>query len=188
MTAKYYKAGINSSAGTANYPPVTDRYYLGRFSTSKTNAIATIKSKIDIAISQKGWIIFLSHSSNSSEFDSNFVGEIMDYVLFKQLPVLTLKQAWEHKKSLYGESTDTEIPNAEEIIIYPNPVKSTFHIKTNNQYIKNIGLFNAAGQLVKQFSNTNSNEEAIDISEQPAGIYMLRILTYNNLILKKIRK
>lgn len=101
LTKKYYRAGINSSTGLANYPPYTDRYYLNRILISKNKKIDDLKKTVDDAIAKGGWMIFLTHSNNSNEFDANYTEEIIEYIQSKGVKFFTLEEAWAHKGVLY---------------------------------------------------------------------------------------
>ncbi|NVO11824.1 MAG: T9SS type A sorting domain-containing protein [Bacteroidales bacterium] len=69
--------------------------------------------------------------------------------------------------------TKTEIPAT--ISVYPNPTNSTISIKLNNgDAIGKAKIFNNVGTLVK-IVNMDSNEKTIDVSELPAGIYIISI-------------
>ena len=67
--------------------------------TLKSVSIFTYKTKIDNAVANNEWIIFLSHSNSSSEFDPEYMEELMDYLISKNVPILTLIDAWEYKKN-----------------------------------------------------------------------------------------
>jgi len=66
------------------------------------------------------------------------------------------------------------ITNRTKIEIYPNPIKETFRIKSNDN-ITSIKIFNLLGEQVKSLSISNINESAIDISNLNKGIYLLYI-------------
>jgi hypothetical protein len=74
--------------------------------------------------------------------------------------------------------TSTNEPTMEQgnISIYPNPVKSTVTIAVNSNTIpgQTISIINLAGNTVYQTSNF-SNQQTIDISNLPGGIYFVKV-------------
>lgn len=60
------------------------------------------------------------------------------------------------------------------IKIYPNPVENKLHVDTDYE-IESINLYSALGQLVQ----SNSNQNSIDVSTLPSGIYLLEIKEQN---------
>jgi len=70
------------------------------------------------------------------------------------------------------------------IYIYPNPVKSILNIRTNNNEINKIIIYNVLGKEVLK-----TNEATIDFSTFENGLYIIKIKTNNNnIITKKIIK
>jgi len=74
----------------------------------------------------------------------------------------------------------TKIP---EINIYPNPTTGIFIIKGNG--IQFIEIANISGQIVKQVS-INNLQFTIDLSNQPKGIYIIKIVTDKGTTVKKV--
>jgi uncharacterized delta-60 repeat protein len=65
-------------------------------------------------------------------------------------------------------------------VIYPNPSKGVFKINTNDLSVaKNITIYSILGQFVLSRDIT-ANENIIDISNQPKGVYLYNILSENN--------
>ena len=69
------------------------------------------------------------------------------------------------------------------IIISPNPVTSTFSIKSTER-IETIAIFDLTGRRV--FSNAGSSE--VDISGLPHGLYMIKVKTEKDVYSEKIFK
>jgi hypothetical protein len=74
--------------------------------------------------------------------------------------------------------TSTDKPTAEQdnISIYPNPVKNTVTIAVsgNTMQGQTVSIINLAGNTVYQTSNL-SNQQTIDISNLPEGIYFVKV-------------
>jgi len=77
---------------------------------------------------------------------------------------------------------DFDLENA--ISIYPNPVKDRFTIQKDDVFtIDNIMIYNTLGKTVYQSSSTNND---VDISDLSNGIYLVKIESNTNSIIKKI--
>jgi hypothetical protein len=77
-----------------------------------------------------------------------------------------------------------DLPLAESLKVYPNPVNDVLNIKAGVE-ITNVRLFNIAGQMVYE-SKGNSNEMRISTSEMPSGLYLLNITTKQGTITRKV--
>jgi hypothetical protein len=64
--------------------------------------------------------------------------------------------------------------------IYPNPTNDLIHI---DYEITNVKIYNIVGQLVKE-----TKENVIDLSEQQAGTYILKVFTPSGVVTKQIIK
>lgn len=62
--------------------------------------------------------------------------------------------------------------------IYPNPMSSVVNI-TSEEFIRSIEIFNELGQTISTRININSNQESIDVSQLPPGLYFVKISTEN---------
>lgn len=79
----------------------------------------------------------------------------------------------------------TSIENVNEIKfkIYPNPTHNSINIQTPAEYSE-IEICDVTGKIIKTKSKTNSIE-TIDMSEFSKGIYLVKIKSGNNLLLKR---
>lgn len=69
--------------------------------------------------------------------------------------------------------------NVLKIQVYPNPTQDIIYLKCDIKLKKNlnINIYNSNGQLVKSYTNLNSNNsKSIDISELSKGIYYLELI------------
>ena len=76
------------------------------------------------------------------------------------------------------------------VSIYPNPTSSEITINLENVLSSNIGytLTTLEGKIIKQNHSVSSNNIEIDMSEQPKGIYLLKIETDMSINVNKIIK
>ncbi|MBF4464632.1 T9SS type A sorting domain-containing protein [Flavobacterium sp. LC2016-12] len=77
-------------------------------------------------------------------------------------------------------------PEAEKIILFPNPVADVLYITKSTQAIEKVQVYNMSGTLVK---NAGKDAESIDLSNLIAGTYLVKVYTndgsFNQTILKK---
>ncbi|MCT4629582.1 T9SS type A sorting domain-containing protein [Winogradskyella sp.] len=79
-----------------------------------------------------------------------------------------------------------EISNIEDwLLVYPNPVSETLHIKTFGQDLKRLALYSVNGQIVLA---QNEVQNSVDVSNLPSGVYFLQIETAQGSTTKKIIK
>lgn len=79
----------------------------------------------------------------------------------------------------------TEIVKNAEGIIFPNPVVNFFKIEINEKILK-ASLVDMQGNLISEYDNRNSNY--FDVQLLPEGIYIVKILSENNLYTVKLIK
>lgn len=59
--------------------------------------------------------------------------------------------------------------------IYPNPNEGKFAVETLNNDIQSIQIYNSVGQLMQSFDNLGNTLYLMDISNQPKGVYYLKV-------------
>lgn len=84
----------------------------------------------------------------------------------------------------YSATLSNDIFTDNETVIYPNPIDSTFFIKSNYDFDK-VEIYNVLGQLISSYSNY---ENGIDISSLTSGNYLVKLHLDSTVILKKINK
>ena len=75
--------------------------------------------------------------------------------------------------------------NSQTVSVYPNPTKGSINVYCND--INRIEVINAVGQIVMDM-NVVDDSVSIDLSNQSDGVYMLRVITDNEIIVKRIIK
>jgi len=63
----------------------------------------------------------------------------------------------------------------EKFQVYPNPAREVVYIKSSNQKMKSIALYNLIGKKVLAQSSINSNNTSVNISGLPKGAYLVLI-------------
>jgi hypothetical protein len=84
-------------------------------------------------------------------------------------------------------SIDNIKSNNTDIIIYPNPAKSTLNIITNDIETIDMRIISMSGKLVKTIK-LSTESKTIDISQLRTGIYILGIKQNDIIIYKKLIK
>ena len=73
----------------------------------------------------------------------------------------------------------------DKAVIYPNPTKGELHI--DNAIVEKATIYNVLGKLVKTEIFTNSsNNNTIDLTGSPTGVYYIYLESQGNTIVKKI--
>lgn len=85
----------------------------------------------------------------------------------------------------YNVTSVNIIDNFDEgnISVYPNPTNAIVNISGNS--IKKIEIINSNGQILKLIDVSTNNIE-IDLGNYPKGIYQLKIISDNNVIIKRL--
>ena len=89
-------------------------------------------------------------------------------------------------KCLMNECNTTGIDvniSVNNINIYPNPTNGLFTVKGKEIHLAVIT--NMSGQIIKQLS-INAEQFTLDISEQPIGVYIIKIVTNKGIVVKKV--
>lgn len=76
--------------------------------------------------------------------------------------------------------------NNATVDIFPNPTKGVFTIAGVG--IESIAIYNTLGQIIRTEAVNDNGPQSIDLSEQPNGIYIVRITTSYGTLTKKIVK
>ncbi len=92
-------------------------------------------------------------------------------------------------------SFDVQVNNAvgieslqqNSISIYPNPTRGMINLKIVNNDIKNIFVFDISGKKIIEILNINQNQ-MIDLSSYENAVYIIKILTGNEMFISKIVK
>ncbi len=81
---------------------------------------------------------------------------------------------------VFGNKTSTlgtfNLNKTQDILVHPNPTKHTWKVKTRNQTIKSINIYNVLGKHVLELKPM-ANEFEIDASQLDKGIYFVKFKT-----------
>jgi hypothetical protein len=93
----------------------------------------------------------------------------------------TLSETWTSSTQITQQIKDNNIS------IFPNPAKNYIQIQTNGLDIEKYNIIDINGKTIKQINSANNNN-IIDISNLPNGVYILNIVTENTVINNRIIK
>jgi hypothetical protein len=85
--------------------------------------------------------------------------------------------------SINADNTNPE----NNLIVYPNPSKGEFNLKTNLNSEYSITVYNASGKIMVDRKSDNPHE-ILDIKGYPAGMYILRISSKSQSYFGKLSK
>ena len=75
-----------------------------------------------------------------------------------------------------------------ELIVYPNPVKDEISFTIPIEHNSNLKIFSISGKLMKNINLYPETEQRISISDLPAGIYIVNIISDDKIWMGKIVK
>lgn len=77
------------------------------------------------------------------------------------------------------------------VSIYPNPAQNNIHITSSNpEALKQclVGIFNIQGAQIMEYQYQNKDIIKLDVTELSNGIYIIKMKTKKNIIVKKFIK
>ena len=155
------------------------------------------KEKVDCSKEKalQGYNIHYSHESDPFElldvaYDTTYVHEEAGLILGMHNYYVTAdytegeSEPSEVASEYISGISDMEIENFD---IYPNPILDMVNIETDRDILSVIVL-NAQGQVVFEKNSITTNKYQINMENQPAGIFNIRIETADGWSTKKIIK
>ncbi|WP_456438052.1 ELWxxDGT repeat protein [Psychroserpens sp.] len=86
-------------------------------------------------------------------------------------------------------SIDEEEIRVSNITLFPNPVKDSFQLSTNNLVVESVEIYSLLGRKIASFPKANLPTNGVyNITNLPTGIYIVKIKTDHMSISKKILK
>lgn len=84
-----------------------------------------------------------------------------------------------------GTTALESIVAQDDVLIYPNPTNGMLNWQSNIYSINEINIYSVGGTLVKIISNP-SNTGYVNLKDLSEGIYIVKIISDNKLLLKKL--
>jgi hypothetical protein len=125
----------------------------------------------------------------SAELGSEFQAFIEPFTI----PVLNATSSLKSAKIENSTSQITQVEKKENtellknIKIYPNPSTGLFYFISSDETQVQISIYNSNGSLIIH-DNIVSNKWVIDLSDQPSGIYVLKVFSNNKTLTNKLIK
>ncbi len=116
IVQKDFRLAFNSRGGTCNFLDF-NRHYINRFPLRKHENISVVKYKIDKAIEQGEWIVFFTHSNMSRDFSPEYLEKVISYCQYKNLPCLTVDEAYCQLTPYKGDAKIKEWSMWNEILL-----------------------------------------------------------------------
>ncbi len=80
------------------------------------------------------------------------------------------------------------VPSEEKLLIFPNPARDAIQLHFNGRNtIQAVKLFDSMGNLMDSKNNINTQSHIINTETLPTGMYMIRLLTTEGVISKKVQ-
>ncbi|MEN8228163.1 MAG: T9SS type A sorting domain-containing protein [Bacteroidota bacterium] len=131
-------------------------------------------------------ILFVSiHTNAQSAYEEPV--SIPDYDATNPLTVTNVTSDMTITANFKSNGTNSGISHGTGISIYPNPTDGKVNITSSNRDIQRVSVIDSCGKLVLQ-QPTITSHLTIDLSDQPAGIYFIKVHTRDEIILKKVNR
>ncbi len=175
----YFSAGFKSTAYTEYWKVWIDFNHDGTFSTSEL--VGSGSSKLATTISKTFTVpttatlgstrmrVSMKYNASQTACETFSYGEVEDYTV-----VITGVASSKGEENIDAEELGNEQPTS--ITAYPNPTDNTVNVKMNGIGFNNniVKIYNINGVLVKT-TIMDSEEKQINVSELPAGIYIISV-------------
>jgi hypothetical protein len=125
-------------------------------------------------------VIGLAPAPGGTDFEVDSASIFGSLASFEQMP-----SAQDLFKNVYSDTL-----NESDVFIYPNPTKGALAVEIRNKNPKishHLTVYSLQGAIVFQKSDIG-DYTPIDLSSQPAGIYLLRISSQESFVTWKIIK
>jgi len=174
----YMSCGFASSTYTEYWHVWIDWDHSGTFdsdeqmvsgsSSSSATLSATFTVPSDAVLGATRMRVTMKYNAAATACETFSYGEVEDYTVNVTAASFNYFFAGDNAQQLGNEeSTD--------IVVYPNPADSYINVNVvNGTKIGNINIYNMVGSLVKAIK-IEGNDQEIDISELPAGSYLISV-------------
>lgn len=119
LAGKYYRSGVSAGGGVNSYPLKTMelmRVPFGFSAPAGQNDLTFYKSKVDEAVANKSWVIFMTHCYQATHdaTQQQALSDLVDYIQSINVPIVTLNDGF----NLLGNSLDVgEMTDSKHFIV-----------------------------------------------------------------------
>ena len=117
IARQHFKLAFNSRGGTCS-PQNFNRYYINRFPIRKHENLSMVKYKIEKAVEQGDWLVFLTHSNMQRDFSPEYLEQVIDLCQAQNIPCLTVDEAYNRMAQYQGDSPAAEWQLRHEIWLF----------------------------------------------------------------------
>lgn len=115
LAAKYYRSGVNAGGGVNSYPLKTMelmRVPFGFSAPAGQNDLSFYKSKVDEAVANNSWVIFMTHCYQATHdaVQQQALSDLVDYIQSISVKIVTLDEGFNLLSNALdvGEMTDSK--------------------------------------------------------------------------------
>ncbi|WP_164490308.1 T9SS type A sorting domain-containing protein [Runella sp. SP2] len=151
-----------------------------------------VSSELKIDYEGTDQLVFSAQKPGEYKIEMIVPEDGCEAIVSKKITIFTPPSGRIAPNGLSDESNTTK-KQEEAFIVYPNPVATILHLKTQDNKGKEVHatFTDASGRriLERRFTpETNTHQEEFAISELPAGIYFLRVVTDTQQAILKVVK
>ena len=145
-----------------------DRYYLANYEAGLR--VMDISNISNLEMEEVGYFDTYPASDNAS-----YNGSWNVYPFFESRTILITGEAGMTLALDPDELLDTPQTEIARMEIYPNPAKEYVFLRSENEPIRDIEIVNTLGQIIRNFTPDNSQQEKIAVSSLNPGMYLIRV-------------
>jgi Zn-dependent metalloprotease/chitodextrinase len=175
----YISCGFKSSSYTEYWHVWIDWDHSGTFDTDERMVYGSSSSSetlsgaftvpSDATLGTTRMRVTMKYNAAGTACESFSYGEVEDYT------INVTNSAFNYSLTSAGNTNELGFEEATEVSVYPNPASSFVNVRINNGTKHGmISIFDVTGSLVKVVE-IEGNEREINISELPAGLYIISI-------------
>ncbi|MBQ8423203.1 MAG: polysaccharide deacetylase family protein [Coprobacter sp.] len=117
IARQHFKLAFNSRGGASSLQNF-NRHYINRFPIRKHENLSMVKYKIEKAVEQGDWLVFLTHSNMERDFCPEYLEQVIDLCQARNIPCLTVDEAYNRIAQYRGNSPITEWQLRHEIWLF----------------------------------------------------------------------
>ena len=155
---------------------------------STANEINNDFFTIEKSVNGIEWTAIATIDAVESNQNVNFY-ETTDLSPVNGIQYYRLKQTDLNGQSKYYDKAFVNLtPSKPEIVAYPNPCSDVLSVNLNVSEQSDLKLLNAFGQIVYSESTSEQSQVKIDLTQLPAGVYVLEVAVNNEVSTARIVK
>ncbi len=154
------------------------------FTKIKGNKVEFMMKNINLAASAHGNIAFKIKTKNNLVNGDSVMNKANIYFDYN-FPVATNEAV-----TNIGGTTlavTESVKDKDKVNVYPNPTKGDVNISADS-IIKSIEIYDAQGRIIQKQTGINAKNTKVSLHNNISGLYMFKIITEQNTLMKKVIK